>query len=189
MCQNKLQRESIFQKKFRKWKSRDRRWSLKSYHLLGIQVFRGQARRACLTVLRDWSSDQCKAKQGKAKQASKRFLWKPRNKMALTCWSKQRSHCIGYSQAKGQNPSAVSIQQLKTLMIVKIMKLSQERCMTTEATTVEHQFKGRNLARTQLQMKIGLELILRIQAGLVLGRASKSPPREDGRYVMQLHHS
>ena len=109
--------------------------------------------------------------------------------MALNCWSKQRSHCIGYSQAKGQNPSAVSIQQLKTLMIVKIMKLSQERCMTTEATTVEHQFKGRNLARTQLQMKIGLELILRIQAGLVLGRASKSPPREDGRYVMQLHHS
>ena len=30
MCQNKLQRESIFQKKFRKWKSRDRRLSLKS---------------------------------------------------------------------------------------------------------------------------------------------------------------
>ena len=133
--------------------------------------------------------------------------------MAFNCWSKQRSHCIaevqdvnespnssgvethsilpqtGYSQAKGKNPSAVSIQQLR-MLIAKIKKLSQERCLTTEATTVEHQFKGRNLARTQLQMEIGLELILlRIQAGLVLGRASKSPPREDGRYVMQLHHS
>ena len=119
--------------------------------------------------------------------------------MAFNCWSKQRSHCIaevqdvnespnssgvethsilpqtGYSQAKGKNPSAVSIQQLR-MLIAKIKKLSQERCMTTEATTVEHQFKGRNLARTQLQLKIGLELIFRIQAGPRRSSSKKSPP-------------
>ena len=78
----------------------------------------------------------------------------------------------GYLQATGHFPSAVSIQQLR-LLISKIMKLSQERSMTTEASTVEHKFKGRNLVQTQLQLKIGSKLHFRDNSTGRVARAFK----------------
>ena len=53
-------------------------------------------------------------------------------------------------------------------------------------STVEHQFKGINLVKTQLQLKIGLELIFKDSGR---GEFKIAPPREDGSYVMQLRHS
>ena len=55
----------------------------------------------------------------------------------------------------------------------KIMKLSQERSMTTEASTVEHKFKGRNLVQTQLQLKIGSKLHFRDNSTGRVARAFK----------------
>ena len=62
----------------------------------------------------------------------------------------------GYLQA-GQFHSAVRIQQLR-LLIMKIIKLRQERSMTRKAGIVEHKSKVRKLVRTQLQLKIVLKL-------------------------------
>ena len=62
----------------------------------------------------------------------------------------------GYLQATGQFHTAVSIQQLR-LLIMKIVKLRHERSMTSKVGKVE-KFKVRKLVKTQLQMKIVLKL-------------------------------
>ena len=62
----------------------------------------------------------------------------------------------GYLQATGQFHTAVSIQELR-LLIMKIVKLRHERSMTSKVGKVE-KFKVRKLVKTQLQMKIVLKL-------------------------------
>ena len=116
--------------------------------------------------------------------------------MVLNWWSKLRSG-RGTTSAKAI-PKVQDVQD--SLNITGVGTLSRAtrhhhplngysqatvQVRSTEST-VEHQFRGINLVKTQLQLKIGLELIFKDSGR---GEFKIAPPREDGSYVMQLRHS